>query len=423
MKKTVQEKEKEMAHKKTVNKVEVQRFSTGCGVLDCILSEGRGTTGGYPIKVIGLESESMAGKTRLALELVYSAYKTYGLDNVDLLYLDGESGMSINTDACYGFTLEVGSTIKPIKTVEQMQVETINFCRKRDPNKVGIVIWDSVDSLTTSATESNFEERNKQYSKGDDITAVKTYGMDKARLLSEMMPMITSEADASNTVIMAIQQVRENVGAGPFGKKTRTSGGKAIRFYTSVAMGLRRADIFGEKNREIGYLLEIIGLKTRTKYERRIAYIAVSHETGFDSVKSDLIFLYDLITDTTKFNEPKSRALVWVKDWDKDKDDESVTEGVTAAEYKEFMIKHNLIDDVKANYPSANVKNIKAYIETMPDVNKLFIEDFGVMSLDQLCVYIEENNLEEELARRVKDKFYSVEEALQPVNRKSKKLC
>jgi len=421
MNKSMEEKEKEMAKKKDIKKIEVERFPTGSSVLDCILSEGRDTPSGYPIKVMGLESESMAGKTRLALEMIYEAYKSYGKDNVEILFLDGESGMSIDTESCYGFTLTHGGNIKSIKTLEQLQVETVQFCRNKDPKKLGIVIWDSVDAFTTASTESNYDERAKQYKKDGDIKAIKTYGMEKPKLLSEMMPMITSEADASRTLVLAIQQVRENINAGPFGKKTRTSGGKAIRFYTSVGFGLRRADIFGEKDREIGYLLELTGIKTRTKYERRKAYIVVNHETGFDAVKSDLIFLYDLVADNTKLNVPKSKALKWDAVWDSTKATEEA-DAVTSEEYKEFIKDNDLADNIKEEYGNLIAKNVKAYINDTPEVQALFIEKFGVMDLDTLCSYIEKNNLEEELAWRVKDKFFSIEEALQPKDRKSRKL-
>ena len=426
MAKTIAEKEAELEAKKDVKKQEIKRFPTGCTVLDCILSEGRNSTQmGYPTgKLMALYSESKAGKTRLALETIYSLMKFYSKDNVEMLYLDSESGMSIDTDYLYGFKLEDGITIKKIKTVEQAQVETHLFSKNKDKKKIGIVIIDSVDSLATAATLTNLEDRVKQYNskKQEDIEAIKSYNMDKPKLLSEIMPIMVSEAEKYNTFILALQQVRENVNAGMFGKKTRVSGGKAIGFYASIVFELRRADIFGEKNRESGYLLEITGEKTRTKYERRKAYIAVDHEKGFDHTKSDLIFLYDLITDTTKFDEPKASALNWSEVWDSTKASEPV-EAITNEQYKEFAEKHGLVDSIRTKYRSVAVNNIKKFIAENGDIRDLFIEEYGVMDIDTLCAYIEKNDLEDELRKRVMDKFYSLEESIRPnVVRKSRRL-
>lgn len=238
---------------------------------------------------------------------------------------------------------------------------------------------------------------------------------------------MVSEAERYNTFILTIQQVRENINAGIFGKKTRVSGGKAIGFYASIVFELRRADIFGDKNREVGYLLEITGEKTRTRYERRKAYIAVDHggldrEGGFDGVKSDLIFLYDLVNESTKFDTTKASALKWVDVWDSGKAGEPA-EAITNEQYKEFSTKYELDELVRAEYGTRAVGNIKKFISNNPKVREDFINEYGVMSLDILCEYIEKNNLEDELRYRVMDKFYTLEENVRPnVERKSRRL-
>lgn len=423
MAKTTAEKEAELKKKKDLKKQEIERFSTGCTVLDCIFSEGRGSKEmGYPLgKVMALYSESKAGKTRLALEAIYSLLKFFGVENVEVLYLDSESGMSIDTSSCYGYTLKEGVSIKQIKTVEDFQVESHLFMTKKNHKKIGIIVTDSVDSLATAATLSNLEERVKQHKTKEDIEAIKSYNMDKPKLLSEIMPILVSEAAKYNTFVLPIQQVRENINAGPFGKKTRVSGGKAIGFYSSIVLGLRRADTFGKKDRETGYMLEILGEKTRTKYQMRKAYIAVDHLSGFDGVKSDLIFLYDLVTDTTKFDEKKAEALKWYSEWDNKLASEPV-ESVTNEQYKEFGEKYELREKVTLDGKKYTVGNIKKYISDDPETKALFISEYNVMNLDTLCEYIEQNDLEEELRNRVIDKFFTIEEGLRKVNRKKKGL-
>lgn len=422
MNKSVQEKEREMAKKKTSKKVEVERFSTGSTVLDCILSDGRGTAGGYPIKMMRLNSHSKAGKTRLALEAIYQILAQYGPENVEILYIDAERGMSIDTEECYGFTLDVGETLDiTTKTLDMMQVAVAEFCKNRDKKKVGIIVVDSLDALPDAKALENLDERTKQLKKDGDVKTIKSYGMTKAKLMSEVLSTVNALAADSRTHLLAIQQVRTNVNASMFEKDTTTSGGNAPGFYTSVTLELKRKTSFGIKNRESGYILEVFGEKTRTKYEKRKAYIAVNHTMGFDKVKSDLIFLYDLMTDKAQFDEPKSRALKWEPEWDASQSCEKV-ESVTASEYKEFALENEYDIIIREEYGSFNNKNTKTFIQEDAEALAKFIETFGVMDLDTLCSYIEEHDLEEELSNRVKDKFYTIEEALQPKNRKSRKL-
>ncbi len=132
----IEEKEAFMAKKKDFKKVEVERFSTGITVLDCILSNGRGLPGGYPVgKMMTLNSKTKGGKTRIALQAIYSAMLKYGKEGVDPLFLDGEKGMSVDTDACYGYDLEVGKSLIEIDTVEEMQVRVKQFCEEKDPKE------------------------------------------------------------------------------------------------------------------------------------------------------------------------------------------------------------------------------------------------------------------------------------------------
>ncbi len=410
-----------MAKKKDFKKVEVERFSTGITVLDCILSNGRGLPGGYPVgKMMTLNSKTKGGKTRIALQAIYSAMLKYGKEGVDPLFLDGEKGMSVDTDACYGYDLEVGKSLIEIDTVEEMQVRVKQFCEEKDPKKVGILIEDSMDSLSTAKTLENLTEREKQLKKEGKIDQIKSYNMDKPKLLSEVMPIMTSQLAKSNTFGIVIQQQRANVNASQFEKKTTVSGGFALPYYTSITFELNKVGIFGERDREVGVILEMFGDKTRTPYERRRCYIASFHGTGFDPVMSDLLFLYDLIDDKRRYDEVKARALKWEDEYDPNADYSSSE--VSNEDYKAFAEEEGIIDDIREVHGNIRIGNIKKYIGENKEVFDKFVAKFGVMDIDALCSWIEENDLEEELSRRVADKFYTIEESLLPKNRKSRRL-
>jgi len=167
-KKTIAEKEAELMSKKETKKQEVERFSTFITHLDCILSEGEDSTQwGYPVgKVIGVNSKSKGGKTQMALEALFSMLRNYGKDSVDYLYLDAESGMSIDTDRRYGFPLKNAETLKAEKSkapptlkeihlLEEFQVESHNFCDNKDKDHKGFIVLDSLDGFGCAATEEN----------------------------------------------------------------------------------------------------------------------------------------------------------------------------------------------------------------------------------------------------------------------------
>ncbi len=277
-----------------------------------------------------------------------------------------------------------------------------------------------MDSLSTAKTLENLTEREKQLKKEGKIDQIKSYNMDKPKLLSEVMPIMTSQLAKSNTFGIVIQQQRANVNASQFEKKTTVSGGFALPYYTSITFELNKVGIFGERDREVGVILEMFGDKTRTPYERRRCYIASFHGTGFDPVMSDLLFLYDLIDDKRRYDEVKARALKWEDEYDPNADYSSSE--VSNEDYKAFAEEEGIIDDIREVHGNIRIGNIKKYIGENKEVFDKFVAKFGVMDIDALCSWIEENDLEEELSRRVADKFYTIEESLLPKNRKSRRL-
>jgi RecA/RadA recombinase len=424
MAKTVAEKEAELTAKKNAKKKEIKRFPTGIAEFDAILSEGRDSKEmGYPEgMVIGVHSQSKGGKTRLALEAIFASLLYYGKENVDYLYLDAEAGMSIDTEACYGFPLEEGKHLKKVKTVEQMQVLVSNFMNNKSPKKQGVVVIDSLDALSIVENLERLEERKKMHKKDEEgIKEIKSYGAKKAKLLNEIMPIMASEANTSNTLVFYIHHQKQKINAMPFENPNYISGGTATGYYPSVMQKIRRATTFGAKDREVGYLLEILFEKSRTKYERRKTYIAIDHLMGFDVIKSNLISLYDLITEKNQFDEPKSTALKWQEVWNPLNACEPV-EAVTDAEVKQFVVDNELTEPIREEYGRMIVGNMKKYINGHKEVKDKFIAEFGVMDLETLCAYIEDNELEDELYSRTLDKFFTIEESLRPVKRKSRRL-
>lgn len=421
---TIEEKENIlMAKKDKIEKIEIEKFTTGNTVLDCILSNGPEEEKGYPKgRIVWLHGGSSSGKTSICTEATYNLLKTYGKENSDYLFLDYESGYSINTEEMYGFSLMDGEHRVCPSTIEEGQVLISNFFDKKDPNRPKIIILDSLDSASCGADVDNLKTRKNEYNKTGQISDIKSYNMSKAKFISEFLRGVVSELEANNAILFIVSQLRDNVNAGLYGPKSTTSGGRGPEFYSSVIFSLRGADTFGEKNREWGACVEVKAVKSRSPFQNRIAYLNVDFEQGLDNISSNVDFLYDLKDDRGKLNETKCNSLKWEDSFDVNNLD---AEAVSDAEVKSFAEEEGIEDAVREKFKRLSAKNVQKYLSEDVDLRDKFIKKFHVMDRDMLISWIEEDvsgEREEELNRRTSEKFYHLEYNSRPKRKKRKVL-
>lgn len=415
---TVEQKEKILAKKKeTVSKILEynKKIPTGSDLLD-IAMEGGWDVGG----VAQVYSDSTGGKTLFAIELIYQAMLEYGAKKVKYRYNDAEAGLSFDTEQRYGFPLVGTKNHITEPVVESVKADALLFCNTVDPSKgeVGVYIVDSQDQLYTVDDAKRTEDEVKSYKKTGETTVVGTYG-NRAKKLGETWRHLTVPAHKSNVHIFIISQIRDKLNAMPFESKTTVSGGHSAKFTASKRFQLRRVCDLGPTDRPWGYRVCVSLEKTRTKYEKRKVYIDIVTETGFDNVRSNLNFLYDILDEKGKDIPSRMGALEWVKEYDPKLADEA--SGISNDEYKAFCDEMEITEAIKEEYGRYAVNNIKKYISEHPDVMKVFVERFGVMTFNDMIAYIENNDLEEELTKRVTEKWLYLEEKDKPQNRKERK--
>lgn len=190
---------------------DVDVISTGCLGLDYVTGIW-GIPKGRIVEVFGPES---SGKTTLALHIIKSAQDEGGV----VAYLDSEHAI----DPIYASNLGVD--------VEDMLVcqpdsaeETLNIVEALvNSNAADLIIVDSVAALVPKAELAG--------ESGDSHMGL------MARLMSQHMRKIVGGVHKSNTCVIFINQVRQNIG--PFGGEV-TTGGKALKFYCSLRMDIRR---------------------------------------------------------------------------------------------------------------------------------------------------------------------------------------
>lgn len=212
-------------------KVEIEAIPTGAINLDIALGIG-GIPKGRIVEIYGPES---SGKTTLALHVVAEAQKKGGI----AAFIDAEHALDVTYAGNLGVDTENLVVSQP-DTGEQALEICESLVRS---NAVDIVVVDSVAALVPRAEiEGNM---------GDTHVGL------QARLMSQALRKLTGAISKSNTTVVFINQLREKVGI-MFGNPETTSGGRALKFYSSIRLDIRRIDSI--KNSD-----QIVGNRTRVK--------------------------------------------------------------------------------------------------------------------------------------------------------------
>jgi recombination protein RecA len=205
--------------------------STGSLGLDIALGIG-GLPRGRVVEVYGPES---SGKTTLALHVVAEIQKKGGT----AAYVDAEHAL----DPVYAKKLGVDideMLISQPDTGEQALEITDTLVRS---GGVDIVVIDSVAALTPKA--------ELEGEMGDSLPGL------QARLMSQALRKLTGSISKSNTIVLFINQIRMKIGI-MFGNPETTTGGNALKFYSSVRLDIRRIGAIKDRD-------EVIGNQTRVK--------------------------------------------------------------------------------------------------------------------------------------------------------------
>ena len=211
--------------------VDIEAISTGSLGLDIALGIG-GLPKGRVIEVYGPES---SGKTTLALHVAAETQKMGGT----AAFVDAEHAL----DPVYARKLGVNLDdllISQPDTGEQALEITDTLVRS---GAVDVLIIDSVAALTPRA--------ELEGDMGDSLPGL------QARLMSQALRKLTGSIAKSNTLVIFINQIRMKIGV-MFGSPETTTGGNALKFYSSVRLDIRR--IGAIKNRD-----EVVGNQTRVK--------------------------------------------------------------------------------------------------------------------------------------------------------------
>ena len=216
--------------------VAVDAISTGSIGLDMALGVG-GVPRGRIIEIFGPES---SGKTTLTLHIIAEAQKTGGT----CAFVDAEHAL----DPGYARKLGVDTDeliISQPDTGEQALEITDTLVRS---GAIDVLVVDSVAALTPKAEIEG--------DMGDSHMGL------QARLMSQALRKLTASVSRSNCTVIFINQIRMKIGV-MFGNPETTTGGNALKFYSSVRMDIRRIGALKDKDEIIGNLTRVKVVKNK----------------------------------------------------------------------------------------------------------------------------------------------------------------
>lgn len=274
-------------------------LSTGCTTLN-LACTGKAEGGFVKGKYYFFVGDSESGKTFLMLTCLAEASINKNFDKYRFIYDDVEDGALMDFEKFFGKA--AADRIEPPRVIDGVPVysDTIEdfYHHVDDAGKAGvpfIYLLDSMDALSSESEGKKFDENKTAIRKGKDSKG--SYGDGKAKINSSHLRRVISILRDTGSILIILNQTRDNIDAGMFESKKTRSGGRALKFYAALEMwssaGKRLEKTYRNKKRQLGVMCRVHVKKNRLTGKDRTIEIPILHSHGIDDLASCVLYLVD----------------------------------------------------------------------------------------------------------------------------------
>ncbi|MDO4575518.1 MAG: recombinase RecA [Planctomycetia bacterium] len=276
----------------------IEGISTGCLSLDLALG-GKGFPRGRVIEVFGPES---SGKTTLSLHVIAEAQKLGGV----AAFIDAEHALDPSWAKKLGVDLETLLVSQPSNGEEALHIAEMLI----RSNAVDVVVVDSVAALVP--------KKELEGEIGDVHVGL------QARLMSQSLRKLTGVISKSKAIVIFINQIRDKIGVVGYGSPETTPGGRALKFYCSCRVDVRRIGQIKDGENVIGQRVKAKVVKNKVAPPFKAAEFDMMHDSGI-SYEGDIIdlgILYRIITKSgawfrygdVQLGQGKEKTRAWLRE-------------------------------------------------------------------------------------------------------------
>ena len=349
----------------------VEAIPTGSLSLDIALGIG-GVPRGRIVEIYGPES---SGKTTVALHIVAEAQKMGG----EAVFIDVEHALDPVYAQALGVDIDSLLVSQP-DTGEQ----ALEICEALvRSGAIDVVVVDSVAAMTTKAEIEG--------EMGDSFVGL------QARLMSQALRKLTGAISKSNAVCIFINQLREKIGV-MYGNPETTPGGRALKFYSSVRLDVRKKDPIKEGGEIIGNLTRVKVVKNKVAPPFREAEFDIMYGEGISREGEiiDLAVKLDIIKKSGSWYSYEGNRIGQGRDKVKQylKENPEVREQIAkqVMDQKDQLLapskakkKEDVADKPAASQPEETVVPMREESSSIPDLD----EDFGSQKSSSSLIDIE----------------------------------
>ena len=349
----------------------VEAIPTGSLSLDIALGIG-GVPRGRIVEIYGPES---SGKTTVALHIVAEAQKMGG----EAVFIDVEHALDPVYAQALGVDIDSLLVSQP-DTGEQ----ALEICEALvRSGAIDVVVVDSVAAMTTKAEIEG--------EMGDSFVGL------QARLMSQALRKLTGAISKSNAVCIFINQLREKIGV-MYGNPETTPGGRALKFYSSVRLDVRKKDPIKEGGEIIGNLTRVKVVKNKVAPPFREAEFDIMYGEGISREGEiiDLAVKLDIIKKSGSWYSYEGNRIGQghdkVKQYLKENPDVREQIAKQVMDQKDQLLapskakkKEDVADKPAASQPEETVVPMREESSSIPDLD----EDFGSQKSSSSLIDIE----------------------------------